>query len=127
MGQSVEEFLKAQGITQEDVKEDSQQYAENKIKQNLIVQAIMDKEGFTMEDEDAKKAEEQMESDYGMTIEEMNEQYGEAAVKETLALTRIMDFIVDNAKVEGDTDTSDEEDVVDTDEEDAGDEEKAEE
>ena len=127
MGQSVEEFLKAQGITQEDVEEDSQQYAENKIKQNLIVQAIMDKEGFTMEDEDAKKAEEQMESDYGMTIEEMNEQYGEAAVKETLALTRIMDFIVDNAKVEGDTDTSDEEDVVDTDEEDAGDEEKAEE
>ena len=109
------------------MEEDSQQYAENKIKQNLIVQAIMDKEGFTMEDEDAKKAEEQMESDYGMTIEEMNEQYGEAAVKETLALTRIMDFIVDNAKVEGDTDTSDEEDVVDTDEEDAGDEEKAEE
>ena len=48
-------------------------------------------------------------------------------MKETLALTRIMDFIVDNAKVEGDTDTSDEEDVVDTDEEDAGDEEKAEE
>lgn len=127
MGQSVEDFLKAQGISQEDIEEDSQQYAENKIKQNLIVQAIMDKEGFTMEDEDAKKAEEQMESDYGMTLEEMNEQYGEAAVKETLALTRIMDFIMDNAKVEGDTDASDEEDVVDTDEEDAGDEEKAEE
>ena len=99
MDQSVGEFLKAQGMTQEELEEAGQQYAEYKIKQNLIVQAIMDEEGFILEGEGCQNAVEQMEQDYGMTVDDMIEQYGEGTVKETVALSRIMDFIVENAEI----------------------------
>ncbi len=99
MDQSVGEFLKAQGMTQEELEEAGQQYAEYKIKQNLIVQAIMDEEGFILEGEGCQNAVEQMEQDYGMTVDDMIEQYGEGTVKETVALSRIMDFILENAEI----------------------------
>lgn len=127
MGQTVEEFLKAQGITQEELDEESQQYAEYKVKQNLVLQAIMDAEGFTMDDEESKKTAEQMEKDYGISIEDMNEQYGEASVQESIALTRVMDFIIDNAEINTTATTSDEKDGIITDEDDTENEENAEE
>ncbi len=99
MGQSVDEFLKAQNITQEQLDEESQQYAQYKLKQNLIVQAIMDSEGFTLDDEGCQKAASQMEKDYGMTLDDMIEQYGESTVKETIALTRVMDYLIENAEI----------------------------
>lgn len=118
MGQTVEEFLEAQNITQEELDEESQQYAEYKVKQNLVLQAIMDAEGFSLDDEGSKKTAEQMEKDYGITIEAMNEQYGEASVRESIALSRVMDFIVENAEVSKTAITSDEKDGILTDEDD---------
>ena len=41
---TLEDFVKAQGISMDDFEEQSGQYAEFKVKQNLIVQGIMDKE-----------------------------------------------------------------------------------
>lgn len=116
MGQSVDDLLKAQGMTKEQIEEESQQYAEYKIKQNLVLQAIMDKEGFSMDDEDSKKTREQMEKDYGMSMDELNEQYGESTVTETVALTRIMDFIIDNAEVETTAYSADDKEGILTDE-----------
>lgn len=116
MGQTVEEFLEAQGITEEELDEESQQYAEYKVKQNLVLQAIMDAEGFSLDDEESQKTAEQMEKDYGITIEEMNKQYGEASVQESIALSRVMDFIVENAQINSTAVTSDEKDGILTDE-----------
>ena len=99
MGQSVEEFLKAQNITKKQLEEESKQYAQYKLKQNLVVQAIMDKEGFSLEDEGCQESVAKMEKDYGMSLDDMIEQYGENTVKETVALTRVMDYIIENAKV----------------------------
>ena len=99
MGQSVEEFLKAQNITKKQLEEKSKQYAQYKLKQNLVVQAIMDKEGFSLEDEGCQESVAKMEKDYGISLDDMIEQYGENTVKETVALTRVMDYIIENAKV----------------------------
>lgn len=99
MGQSVEEFLKAQNITKKQLEEESKQYAQYKLKQNLVVQAIMDKEGFSLEDEGCQESVAKMEKDYGISLDDMIEQYGENTVKETVALTRVMDYIIENAKV----------------------------
>lgn len=116
MGQSVDDLLKAQGMTKEQIEEESQQYAEYKVKQNLILQAIMDNEGFSMDDEDSQKAKEQMEEDYGMSMDELNKQYGESTVTETVALTRIMDFIINNAEVNTTAYSADEKEGILTDE-----------
>lgn len=99
MGQSVEEFLKAQNITKKQLEEESKQYAQYKLKQNLVVQAIMDKEGFSLEDEGCQESVAKMEKDYGISLDDMIEQYGENTVKETVALTRVIDYIIENAKV----------------------------
>ena len=48
---TLEDFVKAQGISMDDFEEQSSQYAEYKVKQNLIVQGIMDAENMTLEDE----------------------------------------------------------------------------
>ena len=40
-----------------------------------------------------------MEKDYGMTLDYMIEQYGESTVKETIALTRVMDYLIENAEI----------------------------
>lgn len=116
MGQSVDDLLKAQGMTKEQIEEESQQYAEYKVKQNLILQAIMDNEGFSMDDEESQKAKEQMEEDYGMSMDELNKQYGESTVTETVALTRIMDFIINNAEVNTTAYSADEKEGILTDE-----------
>lgn len=80
-----------------------------------------------MDDEESKKTAEQMEKDYGITIEEMNEQYGEASVRESIALSRVMDFIIENAEVNTTAITSDEKDGILTDEDGTENEENAEE
>lgn len=46
---TLEDFVKAQGISMDDFEEQSSQYAEYKVKQNLIVQGIMDAENMTLE------------------------------------------------------------------------------
>ena len=51
------EFLKSQGITEEEYEEECRQYAESKVEQNLIVQYIMDQENLSFEDEDAEEGE----------------------------------------------------------------------
>lgn len=48
---TLEDFVKAQGISMDDFEEQGSQYAEYKVKQNLIVQGIMDAENMTLEDE----------------------------------------------------------------------------
>lgn len=119
MGQSVDEFMESQGMTQEQFEEESQQYAEYQLKQDLAVQAIMDEEGFTLADDGNNAAAEQMEKDYGMSIDELIDQYGETSVKESVALSRVMDFIMDNAKINTVAGSSDGKDGVLTDEEEA--------
>lgn len=127
MGQSVEEFLKSQNMTQEQIDEDAQQYAESKIKQGLVLQAIMYEEGFDLSDAEMKKTADQMEKDYEMSLDEMGEQFGKDAVRENVAITRVMDFIVENAKINTIANSSDGKEGILIDEEDAEDEEKTEE
>ncbi|MCI9546283.1 MAG: trigger factor [Lachnospiraceae bacterium] len=127
MGQSVEEFLKSQNMTQEQIDEESQQYAESKLKQSLTLQAIMDQEGFSLSDEEMKKTADQMVKDYDMTLDELAEQYGEQSVRENVALTRVMDFIVENAEVNTVAGASDGKEGILIDEDSAEDEEETEE
>ena len=99
-GMEMSDFLKAQGMSEEDYEEDCQQYAESKVEQNLIVQGIMDAEGLSIDDEETQKLKDDLIKEYGFaSIDEMIETYGEQEVNESLALLRVERFIVDNANV----------------------------
>ena len=99
-GMEMSDFLKAQGMSEEDYEEDCQQYAESKVEQNLIVQGIMDAEGLSLDDDDIQTLKDELLSEYGYeSFEQLVAYYGEQEVNESLALMRVERFIVDNATV----------------------------
>lgn len=114
------EFLKSQGITEEEYEEECRQYAESKVEQNLIVQYIMDQESLSFEDEDAEEIQKELIQQYGAAdIEELVEYYGQTAVNESLALLRVEKFIIDNAEINektgGSADAAENEDALEED------------
>ena len=98
---TLEDFVKAQGISMDDFEEQSSQYAEYKVKQNLIVQGIMDAENMTLEDEKSLSIQDELIKAYNVKdLAALVDKYGQAAVDESIGLLRVDDFILDNATVE---------------------------
>ena len=98
---TLEDFVKAQGLSMDDFEEQSSQYAEYKVKQNLIVQGIMDAENMTLEDEKSLSIQDELIKAYNVKdLAALVDKYGQAAVDESIGLLRVEDFILDNATVE---------------------------
>ena len=97
---TLEEFVESQGISQDAFDEQSRQYAEGKVKQNLIVQGIMDAEGLSLDDKESLKVQEELVKQMGAAnLAELVDTYGQSYVDESVGLLRVEDFIVKNAKV----------------------------
>ena len=96
----LEKFVESQGLTMEAFEEQCQQYTEAKVKQNLVVQGIMDKEGLTLEDEESLKIQNQLIEQFGVKdLADLVDQYGQVAVDESIGILRVTDFIVDQAEI----------------------------
>ena len=97
---TLEEFIESQGISQDDFDEQCQQYAEGKVKQNLIVQGIMDAEGLSLDDKESLQLQDKLVEQMGASdIAELVETYGQDYVDESIGLLRVEDFIINNASV----------------------------
>lgn len=111
-----EEFLESQGMTREQFDEQSRDFAEYTVKQNLVVQAIMDAEKFTLVDDKSQDAEKELAANYGVEdIADLVKEFGWETVNQSIALTRVTDFILDNAKVESSIKTDDDKQGFDAD------------
>ena len=97
---TLEEFIESQGTSQDDFDEQCQQYAEGKVKQNLIVQGIMDAEGLSLDDKESLQLQNELVEQMGASdIAELVDTYGQSYVDESIGLLRVEDFIVKNASV----------------------------
>ena len=97
---TLEEFIDSQGISQDDFDEQCQQYAEGKVKQNLIIQGIMDAEGLSLDDKESLQLQEELVEQMGAgDIAELVGTYGQTYVDESIGLLRVEDFIIKNASV----------------------------
>ena len=125
---TLEEFTDSQGISQDDFDEQCQQYAEGKVKQNLIVQGIMDAEGLSLDDKESLQLQEKLVKQMGAgNLAELVGTYGQDYVDESVGLLRVEDFIISNASVSdkisnGDTTAEDAEAAVQNSGQDAEDE-----
>ena len=125
---TLEEFISSQGISQDDFDEQCQQYAEGKVKQNLIVQGIMDAEGLSLDDKESLQLQEELVKQMGAgNLAELVGTYGQDYVDESVGLLRVEDFIISNASVSdkisnGDTTAEDAEAAVQNSGQDAEDE-----
>lgn len=108
----LDEFIESQGIAQEDFDAQCQQYAQAKVKQDLIIQGIMDAEGMTFDDEESLAIQNDLVEQYGSgDLATLIDTYGQVAVDESIGLTRVEDFIVANATFEQASDDSTAEDA----------------
>ncbi|RHQ47105.1 trigger factor [Ruminococcus sp. AM27-16] len=97
---TLEEFTDSQGISQDDFDEQCQQYAEGKVKQNLIVQGIMDAEGLSLDDKESLQLQDKLVEQMGVSsIAELVGTYGQDYVEESVGLLRVEEFIIKNASV----------------------------
>lgn len=99
-GMELLEFVESQGYTEESFEDECRQYAEYKVKQNLIVQGIMDAEGIRLDDEECLAIQDELIQNYGkQSLADLVDEYGQVAVDESIGLLRVEHFIVENAEI----------------------------
>lgn len=100
-GMELEDYLESQQVSQEAFEEQCQKYAEERVKQNLILQGIMDAEGMTLEDKESLAIQDEIIQTYGVQdLAALIDTYGQTSVDRTIGLIRVERFIVENANVE---------------------------
>lgn len=96
----LEEFVKSQNMTMEQFEASTQQYAELIVKQDLVIQAILDAENISLSDEECLEIQEELIKNSGSKdLAEMIDRYGQEGVDEAIGLLRVEDFILKNAKI----------------------------
>lgn len=91
-GISLEEYISASGMTQDEFEEELYPQAEESVAQLLVVLAIADAEGITITDEEC----EEQAIVYGYTgFSDVIEQYGEERAKEIVLMDKVIDMMMD--------------------------------
>ncbi|MCC8061225.1 MAG: trigger factor [Clostridiales bacterium] len=94
-GMTLEQYVSLFGMTQEEFEEQLRISARQAIQQQLVVEAIAEKEGFVVDDEDRQGVADL----YGTTIESLQSSYGEEALNQTAMIYKVVHYIKDNAVV----------------------------
>lgn len=92
---TMESYAEMLGQTEDEFKETLHTAAETAIKQQLLIKAVAEKEGITIEDADRESLAEQ----YGTDVQTLQDTYGEEMVDETALIYKVVEFIGDNAVV----------------------------
>ena len=98
-GMELEAYIESSGLTQEEYQSNMEEYGKNVAAQALVCQAICDKEGFAIGDEDYQKALQDMLTEYGCTEDELIQTYGQDNVEQSIMLNRVSNLILESANV----------------------------
>ena len=98
-GMELDAYIESSGLTQEEYQSNMEEYGKNVAAQALVCQAICDKEGFAIGDDDYQKALQDMLTEYGCTEDELIQTYGQDNVEQSIMLNRVSNLIRENANV----------------------------
>lgn len=98
-GMELDAYIESSGLTQEEYQSNMEEYGKNVAAQALVCQAICDKEGFAIGDDDYQKALQDMLTEYGCTEDELIQTYGQDNVGQSIMLNRVSNLILENANV----------------------------
>jgi len=101
-GMTIDEYLEAVGLTQEDLEKEQEQYAQSIAKSVLIMNAIWDAENM-QEDEEYDQIISDLASGYGLSAEDFLAQQDKTAVEQYAKTQKILNFVIDNAKITEET------------------------
>ena len=100
-GMELDAYIESSGLTQEEYQSNMEEYGKNVAAQALVCQAICDKEGFAIGDDDYQKALQDMLTEYGCTEDELIQTYGQDNVEQSIMLNRVSNLILESANVTG--------------------------
>lgn len=98
-GMELDAYIESSGLTQEEYQSNMEEYGKNVAAQALVCQAICDREGFAIGDDDYQKALQDMLTEYGCTEDELIQTYGQDNVEQSIMLNRVSNLILENANV----------------------------
>ena len=98
-GMELDAYIESSGLTQEEYQSNMEEYGKIVAAQALVCQAICDKEGFAIGDDDYQKALQDMLTEYGCTEDELIQTYGQDNVEQSIMLNRVSNLILENANV----------------------------
>lgn len=102
-GIELEKYLELTNGSLDDVKEECRVKAELFVKQRLVLEAIAEKEGIEVTEEELDAEFEKMAAMYGQPAEQVkqvfNMQGQTAAIKRNLLLEKVSDFLLENAQI----------------------------
>ena len=98
-GMELDAYIESSGLTQEEYQSNMEEYGKNVAAQALVCQAICDKEGFAIGDDDYQKALQDMLTEYGCTEDELIQTYGQDNVEQSIMLNRVSNLILEIAYV----------------------------
>ena len=98
-GMTLEEFLSAQGMTTEQFEEETKKIAEDVAKQMLVMNAVVQAEGFKEGNAKYDELLAEIEEESETPKEQLYEQYGEENIKQSIRMKYVKDVIVENAKI----------------------------
>ncbi len=94
-GLTIESYAEKNGQTEDEFKQTLHTAAENNIKQQLLIAAVAEKEGITVDDADRESLAE----DYGTDVKTLQDTYGADMVDQTALIYKVVEFIGSNAVV----------------------------
>ncbi len=100
-GLSWDSYMQYTGLTIDRMMEQVRPQAEDRIKSRIVLQAIAEKEGITVTEEDLQKEYESMAEAYQLEVDKVKEMMEAKGLKELnkdLLIKKAMEFITDNAK-----------------------------
>ena len=98
-GMELDAYIESSGLTQEEYQSNMEEYGKNVAAQALVCQAICNKEGLAIGDDDYQKSLQDMLTEYGCTEEELIQTYGQDNVEQSIMLNRVSNMIMENANV----------------------------
>ena len=114
-GLEMADFLEQMGMSEEDFRTELTSYAENLVKRNLVFNAIVEKEGLTVSDDEYEKTAEEKATEYGYESKDaMEEALGADTIREDILWDKVLTLIADNATAKPASDTTDAADTADT-------------
>ncbi|MBO7357020.1 MAG: trigger factor [Lachnospiraceae bacterium] len=100
-GLSMDQYMNFTGLTAEKLLEQVEPNAKKRIESRLVLEAVVKAENIEISDEDYAKELERMAESYKMELDKIKELVSEDAakqIKEDLAISKAVDFVVSNAK-----------------------------
>ncbi|MCR5775670.1 MAG: trigger factor [Lachnospiraceae bacterium] len=100
-GLSLEQYMQYTGMTIDKLKDDMKDQAKLNIESRLVLEAVAEKEGITVADEDIEKEIQEMADNYGMPLDSMKSLISEnerKSIDTDLRVRKAVDYIIENSK-----------------------------